>query len=239
MAIGKVLRQARAQAGLDLSTVALLGYVSKGHLVNVESGRRTATPAVITAYEKALGMHRRSLFKLAGMSLGTLAVGGDDADVARELYSSIASGDDGPLTIVQTSHAIDHAIKDLAVRETRNLSRMATWMTDGSDPVLRVNAAGILAKSGSPDLADDVALALDRDPEARGLYIQALRARIGDAPDAWAGELSNATDSGARWCAAHLLAQTGHTRPLIAAMRTEPSRENLRHLALASTAHGD
>lgn len=40
-----------------------------------------------------------------------------------------------------------------------------------ADPVLRVNAAGILAKTGSPELADGVALGLARDQSMRDRYL--------------------------------------------------------------------
>lgn len=234
LSIGAALRQARQAAGLDLADVAALGNVSRGHLCNVEKGRRTASPAVLQAYEKALGMHRRTLLKLTGTGLGAAMLAtGDDQAVARDLYASIAAGDDGPLAFVQTSHAMDHAVARLAAREAGTLARLGTWLEDGADPVLRVNAAGILAKTGSPELADGVALGLARDQSMRDRYLTAVRARVGDRPDRLARELSNPRDSGARWCAAHLLARSGHTSALITAMRTEPSRENLRAMALA------
>lgn len=158
---------------------------------------------------------------------------GDDQALARDLYASIAAGDDQPLALLQTPHAVDHAIAQLAAREARTLARLSTWLGDGADPVLRVNAAGILAKTGSPELADGVALGLARDQPMRDRYLGAVRARVGDQPDRLAQELTNPRDSGARWCAAHLLARSGHTTVLVSAMRTEPSRENLRAMALA------
>jgi hypothetical protein len=42
----------------------------------------------------------------------------------------------------------------LSAREAHALTRLTTWLEDGADPVLRVNAAGILGKTGSPELAD-------------------------------------------------------------------------------------
>lgn len=158
MGIGQHLKRAREAAHLSLADVAAVGHFTRGHLNNIEAGRRVASAAVIAAYEKALNMHRRHLFQFAAATIGSLVVTGDEAGAARDLYTTIACGDDGPLTGVQTSHAVDHVIQRLAVRETKSIAQLLTWLTDGSNPILRVNAAGILAKTGSPDLADDVAL---------------------------------------------------------------------------------
>lgn len=233
MGVGDLLRHSREAAGMSLGDVAAIGHVSRGHLHNVEAGRRTATPAVMAAYERALAMHRRHLLAAAAISLGTLVVTPGEATTARDMYATIAAGDDGPLATVQTTHAVDHAIQRLAVRETKSIAQLLTWLHDGADPVLRVNAAGILAKTGSPELADDVALALGRDGEARDLYLQAVTARVGT--DHLTAELTNAADAGARWCAAWLLAGTEHAGAVAQAMRTEPSREVLRAMALATT----
>nr|WP_158299893.1 hypothetical protein [Glycomyces paridis] len=220
---------------MSLGDVAAIGHVSRGHLHNVEVGRRTASPVVMAAYEKALSMHRRHLLAAAAISLGSLVVTTGEASMARDMYATIAAGDDAPLATVQTTHAVDHAIQRLAVRETKSVAQLLGWLNDGSDPVLRVNAAGILAKTGSPELADDVALALGRDPDARELYLQAVTARVGADPTAMVGELSNGADAGARWCAAWLLADTEHSGAIAQAMRTEQSREVLRAMALAMT----
>jgi hypothetical protein len=236
MAVGDLLRQAREAAGMSLGDVAAIGHISRGHLHNVEVDRRTASPAVIRAYEKALAMHRRHLFQFAAVSLvGSLAIGADEASTARDMYSTIAAGDDGPLAIVQTTHAVDHAIRRLAVRETKSVAQLLSWLHDGSSAVLWVNAAGILAKTGSPELADEVALALLRDAGARELYLTAVRQRVGADPRHLRAELTNAADSGARWCAAWLVSGTEHAGAIVDAMRVEPSKENLRAMALAMT----
>jgi transcriptional regulator with XRE-family HTH domain len=235
MAIGDMLRQARRSAGMSLGDVAYIGNVSRGHLGNVEAGRRTASPEVMQAYEKALSMHRRHLLQFAAVTLGSLVISPDEATLARDMYSTIVAGDDAALTAVQTTHAVDHGIQRLAIRETKAVAKLLAWLHDGSDPVLRVNAAGILAKAGSTDLADEVALTLARDGEARDLYLRAVVARVGDDPQALKAELTNAADSGARWCAAWLLAGTEHSSVIVEAMRVEQSKENLRAMALAMT----
>lgn len=232
--IGQHLKQAREAAHLSLADVAAVGHFTRGHLHNIEAGRRVASAAAIAAYEKALAMHRRHLFRFAAASVGALVITGDEAYAARDLYTTIACGDDGPLATVQTSHAVDHTIQRLAVRETKSIAQLLTWLNDGSDPILRVNAAGILAKTGSPELADDVALALGRDDEVRQMSLAAVRQRVGGDDRALVAELTNAGDSGARWCAAWWLAD-GFRPAIIDAMRVEPSKENLRAMALATT----
>lgn len=233
MGLAQMLRRAREAAGLNVPAVAALGHVSKGHLYNVEKGLRPVTETVWLAYEKALGMNRRHLFHLATAALvAPPSSAGDDA-LAGELFASIAAGDHGVLTGVQTSHAVDHGLARRLPRERRTVIRLSGWMNDGETAVLRVNAAGILAKTGNLDLADDVAVALDRDGGMRERYLEAVTTRVGRGSAALARELSNPSDSGARWCAAHLLAEHGHTTALAAALRAEPCRENLRAMGLA------
>jgi transcriptional regulator with XRE-family HTH domain len=60
---GAVLRLAREAAGLSLDTMARRTNFSKGYLSNVETGKRTATPDVIRAYQVVLGddVNRRQL----------------------------------------------------------------------------------------------------------------------------------------------------------------------------------
>jgi hypothetical protein len=180
-------------------------------------------------------MHRRHLLQFAAVSLGSIIVASDEASTARDMYSTIAAGDDGPLATIQTTHAVDHAIQRLAVRETKSVAQLLSWLHDGATPVLRVNAAGILAKTGSPELADDIALALLRDAQARELYLAAVRKRIGTDPKDLVAELTNPADSGARWCAAWLVSGTEHSAAIVEAMRVEQSKENLRAMALAMT----
>ncbi len=71
--VGARLRLARESAGISLTTMAARTHFPKGYLSNVESGRRASTPAVILAYEKALGddLDRRGL--LTGLAASTVA----------------------------------------------------------------------------------------------------------------------------------------------------------------------
>jgi hypothetical protein len=100
-------------------------------------------------------------------------------------------------------------------------------MNDGNNPVLRVNATGILAKLQDQDTARQVAVVLDADAEVRQLYTTAVVSRVGGLPWATAAKLAsgqvptqrqahflaarlcqevlNPRDAGARWCSASLL----------------------------------
>ncbi|WP_019632150.1 hypothetical protein [Actinomadura atramentaria] len=154
--------------------------------------------------------------------------------VAADLFSSIAGGDPGPLGLAQTSHRTDLAVSALAVRDRPSLLRLARWAADADSPVVRVNAAGVGAKTRS-ELVEDVPVLLARDADVRRLYVRAVAVRVGASPTALAAELRNARDAGARSCAAHLLVRDNapHARHALAsALRDEPVRENVRAYAL-------
>jgi hypothetical protein len=157
---------------------------------------------------------------------------------------------------VQTSHEIDKTIAALVSKDAPSLASLAKWARRGS-PVLRVNAAGILAKIGSPIIDNDVLSTLKADREARDLYLTAVVSRVLRMPwddasriattgrplsesshvESFAAEARNSADSGARWCSVVLLGRTraedthAVDEALGAALKTETSRENLRAIA--------
>ncbi|MGY0234963.1 helix-turn-helix transcriptional regulator [Longispora urticae] len=68
------MRAARLRAGLSLTDMAQQTHFHRGHLGNVEKGKRAATADVIEAYERVLGeeiMYRRGV--LTGLAAGALA----------------------------------------------------------------------------------------------------------------------------------------------------------------------
>lgn len=79
---------------------------------------------------------------------------------ADEMFSSVAGGDASPLAKIQTSHQTDLLISALAVQDRTSVRRLVRWMDDGDSDVLRVNAAGILAKAQRLELSDGVSLSL-------------------------------------------------------------------------------
>lgn len=224
MTVGEALRAARDAAGISLSAMATRTHFSKPYLSMVETGKRAATKDVVSAYERVLGIgrlgddvNRRDSFKVAGLVAG-------NAILAAELAASVAGNDPGPLTTVQTTHGTDLAIATLADRGT--VAHLRRWLEDGDDPVLRVNAAGILAKVPGQSEASRVTAALGRDPDVRCRYMTAVVARVcgldwhiaaqlaenpADYPQPvlaaqrFAREAVSDRDAGARWCSAAML----------------------------------
>jgi hypothetical protein len=160
----------------------------------------------------------------AFMSLSALTVA--HGKIATEMTASIGAGDSGPLTQVQTTHGMDLVIASLTDRASKRKLRL--WMNDGDNPILRVNSAGILAKTPDQDLAERVVNVLENDRDARQLYTTAVIARIGAFPwstasriasglirptpkqahflaSRFATEVLNPRDAGARWCSAAML----------------------------------
>jgi transcriptional regulator with XRE-family HTH domain len=224
MRIGEALREARNAAGISLSVMAIRTHYSKPYLSMVETGKRRATADVVKAYERVLGIgqlgddvNRRDSFKVAGLVAANIKI-------AAELAASIAGNDPGPLAAVQTAHGTDLAIATLADRGT--VACLRRWLDDGDNPVLRVNAAGILAKVPGQAEASCVTAALGRDPDVRHRYMTAVVARVcgldwsvaaqlAENPAAFpqpvlvaqrfAREAVSDRDAGARWCAAAML----------------------------------
>jgi transcriptional regulator with XRE-family HTH domain len=252
--LGRTLRQAREAAGLSLAGMARRTGYSRSYLGNVECGVRQVTPALIRAYERALGddVDRRMLL----IGLATTAVAGATPDVAGDVFRDISAERTGLLSAVQTTHATDRLIASLVARERSSLASLAKWMRKGP-PVLRVNSAGILSKVGLPVLDNEVVDALKADSEARTLYLTACAGRVlglpwaeagqivaGNRPlrdsgqlTAFAAEARNRYDAGARFCAVLMLARTRGEAPKLVddalglALKQETSREVLRSIA--------
>jgi hypothetical protein len=175
------------------------------------------------------------MLRLAGAIAGSAVLGTPAHAAGEELYSSIAARDDGPLARMQTSHETDLMVASLAGADRPVMLRLARWADDGGSDVLRVNAAGILAKTQSMESAGFAASALRRDYEMRLRYLRAVSARVGTTTRRLAAELVNPADAGARWCSALLLSRdsTPATRLALArALRTEPVSENIRTIGM-------
>lgn len=181
--------------------------------------RSLDTPFPVLEHEaKVSRMDRRDFMRLTALiaTHGTLA---------RELVSSIAGSDSGPLMSTQTTHGTDLVIASLADASCRN--KLSAWMLGADNPLLRVNATGILAKVPGQDNSQDVCRVLVNDPEVRQLYTTAVVARLSGMswteaqrlsrdplcmPDKaaflsgrFAEEARNPRDVGARWCSASML----------------------------------
>ncbi|MEV6347826.1 helix-turn-helix transcriptional regulator [Actinoplanes sp. NPDC051851] len=252
--LGRTLREAREQAGLSLTGMAKRTGYSRGYIGNVETGVRAVTPDVIRKYENVLGedLKRRQLL------LGTISAlaAGAEPDTAASIANDISGGRTGMLTGVQTSHATDRAVASLVARNSPSIASLAKWSRSGK-ALLRVNAAGILAKVRSPTVDNEAISVIQADGEARELYLTAVLHRVlGLDWDASAdlaassaplspeqiqplkAELSNPNDSGARYCSVLLLSRNQGAEPhvteaLLSALRSEVSRENLRAIGAA------
>ncbi len=224
MMVGEALREARNAAGISLCVMATRTHYSKPYLSMVETGKRAATKDVIKAYERALGIgqlgdnvNRRGFFKVAGLVAG-------NAKMAAELAASIAGNDPGALAAVQTTHGTDLAVATLA--DQGAVARLRRWLDDGDNAVLRVNAAGILAKVPGQVEAPRITAVLNRDSEVRDRYMTAVVARVCGlewsvaanfahnpagfpqpilVAQRFAREAVSDRDAGARWCAAAML----------------------------------
>jgi transcriptional regulator with XRE-family HTH domain len=209
-----------------------------------EHGRRIPRPFWISHLAAALQVprwalegyvQRREILRLAGAIAGSAVMGTPAHDAGEELYSSIAARDDGPLARMQTSHETDLMVASLAGADRPVMLRLARWAEDGGSDVLRVNAAGILAKTQSMESAGFATSALRRDHEMRLRYLRAVSARIGTGTRRLAAEVVNPADAGARWCSAWLLGRDGGQAARAAlgrALRTEHVAENIRTIGM-------
>ena len=220
--IGERLRAARVAAGLSLAVMAARTHYSRSLLSLVENGKRTATSGIVAGYERVLGVglgedvNRREFLITAGLVAGNVKV-------ATGLLASIAGNDASPLLSVQTTHGTDMALATIADRAT--VTNLRRWLDD-SNPVLRVNAAGILAKLPGQQYSARVAALLDHDADVRTRYMTAVVSRVCgvDRPTAavlvnepqrfphpalvarrFAREALSDHDVGARWCSARML----------------------------------
>jgi hypothetical protein len=101
-----------------------------------------------------------------------------DLFVAQRIFAEVANRDSELLATGQTSHETDWIIGQLARRHEPAVRSLVDWLSGGGTPVLRVNSAGILAKLGSPKVADLVIKSLQTDGEARRLYMTAVLNRV-------------------------------------------------------------
>lgn len=186
-----------------------------GHLAIVLQ----VSPELLAEEARMSRVKRREFLSLAALT----AVHGK---AAAEMVSTVAANDPGPLTSVQTTHGTDLVIAALSDRASTR--RLHLWMSDSDKALLRVNAAGILAKLPGQQPAARVAQVLDDDEQTRRLYSTAVLSRVcvldwkqaaRIAADPYstppskvrsiasrlAEEALNPRDAGARWCSAAVL----------------------------------
>ena len=253
--IGDIIRALRSQLGWsqgrlaeELGTVSGHPSITREYVSRWEHGRKIPGPfwigqlaAVFQVPRWVLedAVRRRDMLRLTGVAAVGAMVGTSAASPdSRELFASIAAGDQQPLAQLQTTHATDLALGRLAAADRPALWRLARWADDGDSDILRVNAAGVLAKTGDLEFAGLPAEVLGRDRDVRTRYLRAMVARVGRDTNRLCAEVQNPADSGARWCAAWLLARDSSAasrQALARALRTEPVAENVRTIGLLLT----
>jgi len=121
------------------------------------------------------------MLRLTGAAAAIAAVGGGKTlpPDTEDMFSSIAAGDAGPLTKIQTSYATDMALGRMAAADRPVMWRLARWADDGDSDILRVNAAGILGKAASSDFSGTPAAVMLRDRDVRARWLRALVGRVG------------------------------------------------------------
>ena len=181
-----------------------------------------------------------------------------DFFVAQRIFGDLADGKSELLATAQTSHDTDQVIRRFVQHQDSCIPILSGWMNGGTTPILRVNSAGILAKLGSPSIADDVITTLRKDADTRHLYLTAVASRVLTLP--WdnaarlagvsepADELGISTDhaaelafrlseevrqspdGAARWCSVVLLNRIAKRAPIAVASSLQEalSREPCR-----------
>lgn len=175
-------------------------------------------PAALREATSLSRVNRRAFLSVAALTA-------THGPLATEIVAGLAGADAVPLTQVQTTHATDLVIA--ATVDAPVTARLRRWMLNGDTALLRVNAAGILAKVPGQDHAVEVTRVLQHDDQVRELYGTAVLARVGALdwttarriavePMAYpkklaflarrlADEVLNPRDAGARWISASLL----------------------------------
>lgn len=185
-----------------------------------------------------------------------------DFYVGRRIFGSLAAGKSRLLATAQTTYATDHVLRQFVARDERSVASLGRWMTHGANPVLRVNAAGVLAKLGRARAVEAAVAQLKVHRPTRHRYLTAVAHRVLGLDWQHAGqlatgaesavalpavhvrplvqELTNPSDGAARWCAASLLAgsNSDHARTaLLGALRSESCTETVRSMGAVLAGH--
>ena len=250
--LGALIRDLRSALGwsqgrlaAELCRAAQYQTVTRECVSRWENGKRLPGPFWLPHLAGALQvplqelerakMRRRDMLRASAAVIAAAGMAPAIAAAGRDLFDQIATGDAGPLATIQTAHETDLMLAGLSAAHRPAMLHLARWAGDGDSDVLRVNAAGILAKTPDLDAAGTAVAALRRDPAARSRYLSAVGARLSATARPASAELFNAKDAGARWCSAYLLAQEGTAAARVAlgrALRTEPVAEVVRSIGL-------
>ena len=92
-ALGQAIREERLRKKLTLRAVASRGYVSMGHLSDVENARKEGSESFIEAVAKALELEPYELVIEAGFRMANLSV----PDTIEELLGATPFAEDTPV----------------------------------------------------------------------------------------------------------------------------------------------
>lgn len=147
--IGSTLRQARESAGLSLTAMAGRTHFSRGHLANVETGRRTPTPDVVLAYERALGDDVRRRTLLSGLATAVVA----PMVMSEALHGAFTEAFAEPVPVEQWHDRAENygrdymtmGASDLSARLVADLVRLQQFV---ADPAVWAPAARLMTVYG-------------------------------------------------------------------------------------------
>ena len=121
--------------------------------VGASRSPRPAVRAGREPREPAERPHRTFGERVQPELMGALVVHRESEAFASWVFGAIATGLRGDLEAAQTSHETDQIIRRFVQHDTTAADTLGRWMRAGATPVLRVNAAGILAKLRTPEAA--------------------------------------------------------------------------------------
>ncbi len=119
-----------------------------------------------------------------------------DFYVAQRIFGDIATGDSALFATAQTSHETDMIIREFVARDDASAASLTGWMNRAPNAVLRVNAAGVLAKIGSTGVTDNVVRTLKSHADTRQLYLTAVASRVLEMPWDHAARLATVVERG-------------------------------------------
>ncbi|MFD9963099.1 multiprotein-bridging factor 1 family protein [Amycolatopsis sp. NPDC058986] len=167
---GSRLREERESAGFSLTDMAKKIKFSKSLLGMVETDQRTASPELITAYEKVLGvdMWRKDI---THSNLLTVTKAG-----RAKLLAGVERGEPGALRNTPTAHRTDVSLGNVVSDKAAEWFRK--WAVEGETATLRTNSLSVIAKLPGKQNADLVVQVLENDPKVRRLIVASEISRL-------------------------------------------------------------
>jgi transcriptional regulator with XRE-family HTH domain len=160
--VGSLIRESRLLRGWSQSDLARelckaagRAAITREDVSRWERGKRrpgpywtrSITTLLLVPAEEFAKVKRRDLLRLSGAAIGGVVTGSAANNEPQEIFASIAAGDNNVLGLTQTSRDTDLAIADLSIRDKGAILHLAYWLNEGASDIVRVNAAGILAKT--------------------------------------------------------------------------------------------